>query len=156
MKLHPADIIRDGRHRYQVRVYYEDTDAGGVVYHGNYLRLAERARTEALRDLGIPHAEMTQRFGLVLLVQRVKVDYLAPARLDDSLIVVSRPLSVGAASVELSQSFHRDGEAERVLAAAEIRLACVRVADGRPERLPPRWRETLRAMAEASAAADRM
>ena len=58
MMFHPPATIRDGAHHYAVRVYYEDTDAGGVVYHANYLRFAERARTEALRDLGVPHAEM--------------------------------------------------------------------------------------------------
>jgi tol-pal system-associated acyl-CoA thioesterase len=70
--------IRARAHRYILRVYYEDTDAGGVVYHANYLRFAERARTEALRDLGVPHAEMTAEFGLMFMVRRVKLDYLAP------------------------------------------------------------------------------
>ena len=76
-------------HRYTLRVYYEDTDAGGVVYHANYLRFAERARTEALRDLGLPHADAGERIGLMFVVRRVEVDYLRPARLDDSLTVVT-------------------------------------------------------------------
>ena len=78
MNGNPPSIPADGRHRYAVRVYYEDTDAGGVVYHANYLRFAERARTEALRDLGIPHAELLRQFGLMFVVRRIKVDYLAP------------------------------------------------------------------------------
>ena len=76
-----------GRHRC-LRVYYEDTDAGGIVYHASYLRFAERARTEALRDAGVPHDELVAQFGLIFVVRRVEMDYLRPARLDDSLIVV--------------------------------------------------------------------
>src|SRR3954466_3255692 len=91
----------DGQHRYAVRVYYEDTDAGGVVYHATYLRFAERARTEALRDLGIPHSQLVAEHGVMFMVRRIKVDYLGPARLDDSLVVVTQPLVVGAASLEL-------------------------------------------------------
>ena len=69
-------------HRHPVRVYYDDTDAGGIVYHANYLRFAERGRTEALRELGVPHAAMSAEHGLFFMVRRIKVDYLAPARLD--------------------------------------------------------------------------
>ena len=79
----PPSIPADGRHRYAVRVYYEDTDAGGVVYHASYLRFAERARTEALRDLGIPHAELAAAIRLMFMVRRIEVDYLRPARLDE-------------------------------------------------------------------------
>ncbi len=140
MNAHPPPTARDGAHHYSVRIYYEDTDAGGVVYHGNFLRLAERARTEALRDLDISHAEMTRQFGLIFMVRRAKLDYLAPAHVDDLLVVATRPLSVGAAVVELRQSFLRDGE---VLAVAEIQLACVRLRDVRPVRIPPRWRNGL-------------
>jgi acyl-CoA thioester hydrolase len=110
-----------------------------VVYHANYLRFAERARTEALRDLGAAHAEMTSLYGLMFMVRRVKLDYLAPARLDDSLLVVTRFLALRAASVELRQSFFRNGE-DRPLVVLEVLLACVRVADQRPGRVPERWR----------------
>jgi acyl-CoA thioester hydrolase len=146
-------IAAPGEHRYAVRVYYEDTDAGGVVYHANYLRFAERARTEALRDLGVPHTEMSENFGLMFMVRRVNLDYLAPARLDDSLVVATRTLAVKAASVELRQSFLRirgridPGGAMQTLAIAKPLLACVRVADGRPARIPPRWRDALMNMA---------
>src|SRR5271168_154028 len=92
-------IAPDDRHRYPVRVYYEDTDAGGVVYHASYLRYAERARTEALRDLGIPHAALIAQYGLMFVVRRIKVDYLRPARIDESLTVVTEPLQVGGASL---------------------------------------------------------
>jgi len=142
-----------GGHRYSVRVYYEDTDAGGVVYHANYLRFAERARTEALRAAMVPHADMTSLHGVMFMVRRLKVDYLAPARLDDSLLVVTRPLLLRGASVELRQSIYRPaifraaaGEAAgegRPLVVLEVLLACVRVADQRPGRVPERWRVAL-------------
>jgi acyl-CoA thioester hydrolase len=142
MNDHPADSTREGGHRYTLRVYYEDTDAGGVVYHANYLRFAERARTEALRDLGVPHAQMTSQHGLFFMVRRLKVDYLAPARLDDQLLVVTRTTALRAASVELRQSILRPGAA-RPLVVLEVLLACVRAADQRPGRVPARWREAL-------------
>jgi acyl-CoA thioester hydrolase len=144
MKIHP---ISEGAHHHQIRVYYEDTDAGGVVYHATYLRLAERARTEALRDLGVPHAELVSQHGVMFMVRRIKVDYFEPARLDDSLSVTTRPLVVGAASVELRQEITRVDLPGRVLASLDIRLACVRLADQRAVRIPSRWREALQGMA---------
>ncbi len=72
-----------GPHRYPVRVYYEDTDAGGVVYHAKYLHFMERARSEALRDLGVPHTDLIANHGLGFVVRRAEIDYAAPARLDD-------------------------------------------------------------------------
>ena len=103
-----SDNAGSAGHRYHLRVYYEDTDAGGVVYHAGYLRFAERARTEALRDAGVPHAEMTAQYGLMFMVRRLKVDYLAPARLDDLLFVVTRPIGAacrigGASPVHLPE-----------------------------------------------------
>src|SRR5437868_14069622 len=94
----------DGQHRYAVRVYYEDTDAGGVAYHASYLRFAERARTEALRDLGIPHAEMVDHYHLMFMVRRIEVDYLRPARPDDSLVIQTEAVEIGGASVQLRQT----------------------------------------------------
>ncbi|HEY0420588.1 MAG TPA: tol-pal system-associated acyl-CoA thioesterase [Acetobacteraceae bacterium] len=127
-------------HRYALRVYYEDTDAGGVVYHANYLRFAERARTEALRELGVPHSEMVSQHGLFFMVRRVKVDYLAPARLDDALLVLTETLAVRAATAQVRQTVSR-GEAKLVV--LEVELVCIRAADGRPARIPPRWREAM-------------
>ena len=132
-----------GAHRYAVRVYYEDTDAGGVVYHANYLRFAERARTEALRERGIPHAEMLAERALMFVVRRIKVDYLRPARLDESLVVVTEPLAVRGASVLLRQDVRG---AEGSCAVLDVELACVPPGGGRPARIPPRWRDGLLAM----------
>ena len=123
MNGNPPSIPADGKHRYAVRVYYEDTDAGGVVYHATYMRFAERARTEALRDVGIPHAELLRQFASMFVVRRIEVDYLRPARVDDSLIVVTEPLSVGGATVTLRQDVRGP---EGSCAVLMVRLACVR------------------------------
>jgi acyl-CoA thioester hydrolase len=146
MNRHAASIPPEGRHRYAVRVYYEDTDAGGVAYHATYLRYAERARTEALRDLGIPHAEMVQRFTLMFVVRRIEVDYLRPARLDDSLVVETEVLATAGASANLRQTVQG---AEGTCAVLLVRLACVRPGGNKPGRLPPQWRATLQAMRDA-------
>ena len=153
MNGHPRSIPPDGRHRYALRVYYEDTDAGGVVYHANYLRFAERARTEALRELGIPHAELLHEHGVMFMVRRVEVDYLRPARLDDSLIVVTESRAVGGASVLLRQEVRGP---EGACAVLTVRLACVKPGESKPGRLPQRWRSALTEMcAAANAAQDR-
>ena len=152
MKGNPPSIPSDGRHRYAVRVYYEDTDAGGVAYHATYLRFAERARTEALRDAGIPHAELLERFTLMFVVRRIEVDYLLPARLDDSLTVITEPLSVGGATVTLRQDVRGP---EGSCAVLTVRLACVKPGEGKPGRLPQRWRTVLTDMCAAAAAQDR-
>src|SRR5665811_1175160 len=109
MSGHLMESAGEGGHRYAVRVYYEDTDAGGVVYYANYLRFAERARTEALRELGIPHAELVERFNLMFVVRRVEVDYLRAARLDDSLVIETATLAVGGATVLLRQDVRGPG-----------------------------------------------
>ncbi len=88
-------------HRQAIRVYFEDTDAAGIVYYANYLKFAERARTDMLRDLGVSHAEMMKRDGLVLVVRRCEIDYLKPAKLDDLLTVETEAAKLGGASVDL-------------------------------------------------------
>jgi acyl-CoA thioester hydrolase len=124
-------------HRMSLRVYYEDTDAGGVVYHANYLRYAERARTEALREAGIPHADLVERFGLMFMVHRAEIDYVRPAKLDDQLMVETETVDVGGATVLLRQTVHGPNG---VCATLRIKLACVRIG-GKPARIPPPWRE---------------
>jgi acyl-CoA thioester hydrolase len=137
-------------HLLKVKIYYEDTDAGGVVYHASYLRFAERARTEALRDLGIPHAEMVERYTLMFMVRRCEIDYVRPARVDESLTVVTEALAVRGASVLLQQDIQG---AHGTCAVARVRLACVRVGGNKPGRIPDRWRETLQALCAARGAA---
>jgi acyl-CoA thioester hydrolase len=128
-------------HRFVLRVYFEDTDAGGVVYHASYLRFAERARTEALRDAGAPHAELQQTHGLLFVVRSLEMDYLRPARLDSLLVVETTPLAVGGASVTLRQVFVENGEP---IGTLTVRLVCIAQATLRPARIPDRWREVLK------------
>lgn len=147
MNEHHFVMPSEGCHRYQVRVYYEDTDAGGVVYHASYMRFAERARTEALRDLGIPHTELVERFSLMFMVRRIEVDYLRPARVDDLLSIGTEVVAAGGASAELRQTIRGpNGDCATLL----LRLACVHTDGGnKPGRLPPRWRGVLQAMRDA-------
>ncbi|MBM3488793.1 MAG: tol-pal system-associated acyl-CoA thioesterase [Alphaproteobacteria bacterium] len=128
--------IEGGVHVYPVRVYFEDTDAGGVVYHTSYLRFAERARTEMMRLLGVSHASLIAGDGVVFAVRRCEVDFLRPAHLDDLLEVRTRLVDVQGASLWAEQIVDRDGDA---IVAAKLRLACVR-RDGRPARFPARLR----------------
>src|SRR5687768_16100758 len=90
-----------------VRVYYEDTDAGGVVFYANYLRFAERGRTEALRSLGFENKSLSDNEGILFVVRRVEADYLAPARLDDMLTIRTRVAEVRNASFTMSQTVVR-------------------------------------------------
>jgi len=119
-------------HRQAIRVYFEDTDAAGIVYYANYLKFAERARTDMLRDLGISHAEMMKRDGLVLVVRRCEIEYLKPAKLDDLLTIETEATKLGGASVELRQRVLRDNE---LLAELKVLVVCIG-RDGRPDRIP--------------------
>jgi acyl-CoA thioester hydrolase len=125
-------------HVFPVRVYYEDTDAGGVVYHSNYLRFAERARTELLRDHGIDHTSLMADDGLMFAVRRCEAEYVKPARLDDALEIRTRCIDATGASFWLEQLVQRAGE---TLVEMKLRLVCLK-ADGRPARIP----ESLRSM----------
>ncbi len=129
-------------HRYTLRIYYQDTDAGGIVYHANYLAFAERARTEALRALGLPHTEMLAKHGVMFVVRRAVLDYQRPARLDDELVIETRIAHVGGASATLRQEFWRDSDS---LAVLEVFLGCVRPGDGRAARMPEAWRSRMAA-----------
>ncbi|MGI4978306.1 MAG: tol-pal system-associated acyl-CoA thioesterase [Janthinobacterium lividum] len=133
------------RHTYSLRVYYEDTDAGGVVYHARYLGMAERARTEALRDAGAPHAALAADHGLGFVVHRLAIEYHRPARLDDLLAVDTTLAAVSAARLSLRQTIRRDATPLVTLA---VDLACVDAA-GRPARIPPRWRALEASMGSA-------
>jgi acyl-CoA thioester hydrolase len=125
-------------HSYPLRVYYEDTDAGGVVYHATYLRYAERARTEALRQAGIPHALLVERFHLMFMVRNAEIDYVRPAMLDDLLVVESETLDMRAATVTLRQVVKGPSG---VCADLRIKLACVRIGGNTPARIPQEWRD---------------
>lgn len=126
-------------HVFGLRVYYEDTDLAGIVYYANYLRFIERARTEALIAMGIDQAAIRARDGLVFAVRRVAVDYLAPARFQDEIDVVTTAGQVGGARAELVQEVRRGAE---LLVRAEVVIVCLG-ADGRPRRMPVEVRSAL-------------
>ena len=134
-----SGVLNGVEHVYRLRVYFDDTDAAGIVYYANYLRMAERARTEMMRLLGADHAGMMRDDRLVLTVRECAIEYLAPARLDDVLEIRSGLEEIRGASLRLRQTVCRDGEP---LALIRLRLACVTEA-GRPGRLPERLRDAL-------------
>src|SRR5213082_1618572 len=109
-------------HSMGLRVYYEDTDAAGIVYYANYLKFAERGRTEMMRDLGFAHSEIAQETGIVFTVRRCSADYRAAARLDDMLTVETRIQQIGAATLSLDQQIRRDGE---TIVALDVLVACI-------------------------------
>ena len=137
----PATGRFDGPvHRFAVRVYYEDTDLSGVVYHADYLRWFERARSDVLRLLGIDQRAAHEAGEGAYAVSELTIRYRAPARLDDAVTVRSRTIEVGAASCRIAQAAWRG---ERLLADAEVRAAFV-APDGKPRRQLPEWREAFR------------
>ena len=116
-----------------IRVYWEDTDAGGVVYHASYLRFLERARSEWLRNLGYAQQVLRERENAVFVVRAMRLEFLRPARLDDELTVDVVPAAMRQASMLLAQTIRRGNEP---LLTAEVKVACVAASDFRPRALP--------------------
>ncbi len=133
-------------HRFPLRIYYEDTDAGGIVYYANYLKFAERARTEMLRLAGIDQSEMASDLGIAFAVRDCTVSYAAPARLDDLIEVRSRIVEFKGATVRAEQEIRRGAEH---LARLGLRVACVTL-DGRPARIPASVRDALQSYLSTS------
>ena len=126
--------IRDGRHVMQVRVFYEDTDFSGVVYHASYLRFMERGRTNYLRLLGTDHRALFEESareapGFAFVVRSMQLEFLKPARMDDVLDIVTLPNEVKGASITLSQQVRRSDE---LLVEAKVRVAFVSSGKARP------------------------
>ena len=130
-----------------LRVYYEDTDAAGIVYYANYLKFAERGRTEMMRALGFEHSGILRDTGIAFIVRRLSADYRAAAYLDDALTVETTVQSIGAATLQLDQQIRRDGD---TLVVLDVLVACVG-RDGRPRRLPSGLRAALAGHGELSA-----
>jgi len=140
-----AGRIDDKVHRLPVRVYYEDTDFSGAVYHANYLKFCERGRSDCLRLLGIHHHQLLddpagQRLGFV--VRRMTCDFLKPARIDDLLVVETRFVMLAGARLELQQAVTRSDD---VLFTAAV-TAALAGGDGRPRRFPPAMRAAFQAL----------
>lgn len=132
-----ADAPRAVIFRWPVRIYWEDTDAGGVVYHASYLRFLERARTEWLRAAGVGQQELRRVTGVAFVVHRMEIGFNVPARLDDELLATVEPESLRGASLLLRQSLLRAGS-PRALVEARLRIACVDVESFRPRPIPAR------------------
>jgi acyl-CoA thioester hydrolase len=129
-------------HTFPIRVYFEDTDFTGIVYHANYLRFIERARTEMLRELGFHQGAIhSGETGdeLFFVVARMQIEFLRPARMDDLLTVETRPSKITAAVIELEQIVRREKD---ILFTARVLIAAL--ADGKPRRLPREFREKLK------------
>ncbi len=122
--------------QWPVRVYYEDTDSGGVVYYANYLRFMERARTEWMRELGFEQDRLLSDEGLLFAVRSAHLDFLAPARFNDRLTVSVLVKQHGRASLTLQQAVARAAEPESVLCSGLVRIACVDAASFRPRPIP--------------------
>ncbi|WP_033919384.1 tol-pal system-associated acyl-CoA thioesterase [Sphingomonas sp. 37zxx] len=126
-----------GEHRFAVRVYFEDTDLSGVVYHANYLRYMERARSDMLRVAGIDQRAAHEASEGAYAVRDLRIRYVAPARLDDALLVITTIERIRAASVDIHQRVMRDG---LLLADAQVEAAFV-APSGRARRQPAKWLE---------------
>ncbi|MDE2030363.1 MAG: tol-pal system-associated acyl-CoA thioesterase [Alphaproteobacteria bacterium] len=128
-----------GVHHLAARVYYEDTDAGGIVYHANFLRFAERGRTEYLRALGFDHHQVRNDHNLMLVVRHIEIDYRAPGKLDDTLDIATEVLEYGNTSLTMRQAVRRG---ETVL--ADMKVVCVAVGgSGKAVRIPEELKRML-------------
>lgn len=134
--------MNDVLHTHAVRVYWEDTDAGGVVFYANYLKFFERARTEWMRGLGWGQEGLRSGLGLVFVVAETQVRYKAPARLDDALEITVRLKECRGASLTIGQEALRDGQ---VLALGEIRVVCVDATTLRPRPIPNELMDAIQA-----------
>ena len=123
--------------RWASRVYWEDTDGGGIVYYANYLRFLERARTEWLRSLGHSQRELAKESGIIFTVVSLEIAYRRPAKLDDELVITCEPQGEGAASIRFAQRIYRgQQDASALLVEANVRVACLDARTLRPKRLP--------------------
>ena len=127
-------------YRWPVRVYYEDTDSGGVVYYANYLKFMERARTEWLRRFGIEQDRLREDDGVLFAVRRVAVEYHRPACFNDELYVSVDPADIGRASITFHQQVTRagadDAAQDTVLCSGEVSIACLNARSMKPQRIP--------------------
>ena len=147
MGLRPAEgTVASGRHLLPVRVYYEDTDFSGVVYHASYLRFLERGRTDSLRAAGVDQSSLHEGQNIVFVVRRMTIDYLRAARMDDVLVVETRTAEIRGASLSIAQRILRGDE---VVVTADVRVAAI--IAGRPARIPDALRAVLAGGEESAA-----
>lgn len=126
-----------------IRVYYEDTDSGGIVYHANYLKYMERARTEWLRALGFDQSRLKQELGLIFVVRSLQIEYEKPAQIDDKLEVVTQVAAQRRASLLFHQLIQRIGTETAVLIRSEVKVACLDSQTLKPRAIPDQIRMEL-------------
>jgi acyl-CoA thioester hydrolase len=126
-----------------VRIYYEDTDGGGVVYHSNYLKFMERARTEWLRSMGFEQTELREKMRVLFVVRGVKLKYRQPARFDDSLSVITRITRIGYSLLEFEQTIYRG---EELLTSGIVEVVCVDADNFKPVSIPTEIRTATQMM----------
>ena len=118
---------------FSYRVYYEDTDAGGVVYYANYLKFFERARTDFLRAKNISQSELLEKENLLFVVRKCEIEYASPARLDDEIEVSVEVKEVRPASILMSQKMTKSG---KILSTLEVKIACINSKNFKPKKIP--------------------
>ena len=126
-----------------IRIYFEDTDSGGVVYHSNYLKFMERARTEWLRALGIDQRHLKQDHQIMFVVHRIDIQFKLPARFNDDLIVKSELKDIGSSKIEFRQMIYRNDE---MLIDANVDIACIDSEKFKPVRIPPTIKQTMESL----------
>ena len=126
-----------------IRIYFEDTDSGGVVYHSNYLKFMERARTEWLRSIGIDQRHLKQDHQIMFVVHRIDIQYKFPARFNDDLIVKSELKDIGSSKIEFRQMIYRNDE---MLIDASVDIACIDSEKFKPVRIPPTIKQTMESL----------
>ncbi len=129
--------------KWPIRIYYEDTDSGGVVYHSSYLNFMERARTEYLRSLNIEQNDLIQQQGVIFVVRKIEIDYLRVAGFNDLLTVVTKPVTIAGASIVFSQFITQADDAELVICKANVKVASLRVDSFKPCALPEKLKVKL-------------
>lgn len=128
---------------FPVRIYFEDTDSGGVVYHSNYLKFMERARTEWLRSVGIDQHHLKYHAHIMFVVHRIDIQYKLPARFNDDLVVKSELLEIGSSKIEFRQMIYRD---EEMLIDAHVDIACIDSEKFKPVRIPSTVKQTMESL----------
>ena len=126
-----------------IRIYFEDTDSGGVVYHSNYLKFMERARTEWLRSVGIDQSHLKHHELIMFVVHRIDIQYKLPARFNDDLVVKSELIDIGSSKIEFRQMIYRD---EVLLIDANVDIACIDSEKFKPVRIPSTVKQTMESL----------
>ena len=125
--------------KYKLKIYYEDTDAGGVVYYANYLKFLERARSEAIYELGFSNTELKKKFGILIIVKSCNIDYKKPAVFEDKLSIISTIIEITKTSFVMRQNIKRN---EELIAVADIRLVSVN-SNGKPTKIPDNFKDSI-------------